>query len=212
MAVLRCGIGHLFKFQLAKSAYSSLFISKIRSAFVGNLDEHYTCECAFLVYCDVRFTFFKAITCQLARSPGDVISVHVGRGGVQIGNVAWELFCLEHGIQPDETMLIGVGCHVPRAIFIDLDSSIIGASTAYNLIPTKFTRCGWRIQLFHPENTPRDYQEDGDRDWTVEWLLDGATGTININVNFPHTMYFLVSGLSNSDESLGFLSNVTEQY
>ena len=26
------------------------------------------------------------------------------KGGVQIGNACWELFCLEHGIQPDGQM------------------------------------------------------------------------------------------------------------
>ena len=26
------------------------------------------------------------------------------QGGVQIGNACWELFCLEHGIQPDGQM------------------------------------------------------------------------------------------------------------
>eukprot|EP00439_Symbiodinium_sp_Y106_P016046 s1399_g2.t1 len=31
------------------------------------------------------------------------ICIHIGQGGVQIGNACWELFCLEHGIQPDGT-------------------------------------------------------------------------------------------------------------
>lgn len=31
----------------------------------------------------------------------ECISVHVGQAGVQIGNACWELYCLEHGIQPD---------------------------------------------------------------------------------------------------------------
>ena len=31
----------------------------------------------------------------------EVISIHVGQGGIQVGNACWELFCLEHGIQPD---------------------------------------------------------------------------------------------------------------
>lgn len=31
----------------------------------------------------------------------EVISVHVGQAGVQIGNACWELYCLEHGIEPD---------------------------------------------------------------------------------------------------------------
>ena len=34
----------------------------------------------------------------------EVISVHVGQAGAQIGNSCWELYCLEHGIQPDGTM------------------------------------------------------------------------------------------------------------
>eukprot|EP00439_Symbiodinium_sp_Y106_P075836 s980_g15.t1 len=31
----------------------------------------------------------------------EAICIHIGQGGVQIGNACWELFCLEHGIQPD---------------------------------------------------------------------------------------------------------------
>ncbi|WP_083229845.1 hypothetical protein [Pseudoalteromonas sp. BMB] len=31
----------------------------------------------------------------------ECISVHIGQAGVQIGNACWELYCLEHGIQPD---------------------------------------------------------------------------------------------------------------
>lgn len=27
----------------------------------------------------------------------EVIGIHVGQAGVQIGNACWELFCLEHG-------------------------------------------------------------------------------------------------------------------
>merc|ERR1712130_1101243 len=34
----------------------------------------------------------------------EVISVHVGQAGAQIGNSCWELYCLEHGIKPDGTM------------------------------------------------------------------------------------------------------------
>lgn len=31
----------------------------------------------------------------------ECISVHIGQAGVQMGNACWELYCLEHGIQPD---------------------------------------------------------------------------------------------------------------
>merc|ERR1711988_995419 len=34
----------------------------------------------------------------------EVISIHVGQAGIQVGNACWELFCLEHGIQPDGQM------------------------------------------------------------------------------------------------------------
>uniref|UniRef100_A0A1I7XV73 Tubulin domain-containing protein n=1 Tax=Heterorhabditis bacteriophora TaxID=37862 RepID=A0A1I7XV73_HETBA len=34
----------------------------------------------------------------------EVISIHVGQAGVQMGNACWELYCLEHGIQPDGIM------------------------------------------------------------------------------------------------------------
>merc|ERR1711910_179886 len=69
----------------------------------------------------------------------ECISVHVGQAGVQIGNACWELYCLEHGIQPDGQMPsdktigggddsfntffseTGSGKHVPRAVFVALD-------------------------------------------------------------------------------------------
>ena len=31
----------------------------------------------------------------------ECISVHVGQAGCQMGNACWELYCLEHGLQPD---------------------------------------------------------------------------------------------------------------
>jgi len=74
----------------------------------------------------------------------EIISIHIGQAGVQLGNSCWELYCLEHGITPDgvrpsdktstpreqdafstffsET---GGGKHVPRAVFVDLEPSVI---------------------------------------------------------------------------------------
>ena len=31
----------------------------------------------------------------------ECLLIHLGQAGVQIGNACWELFCLEHGIQPN---------------------------------------------------------------------------------------------------------------
>ena len=82
------------------------------------------------------------VTCGLFQR--EVISIHVGQAGVQMGNACWELYCLEHGIQPDGQMPsdktigggddsfntffseTGAGKHVPRAIFTDLEPTVVG--------------------------------------------------------------------------------------
>ena len=74
----------------------------------------------------------------------EIISVHIGQAGVQMGNACWELYCLEHGIQPDGHMPIDPttaeefddsfntffyetnGKHVPRAVFVDLEPTVVG--------------------------------------------------------------------------------------
>ena len=57
-----------------------------------------------------------------------------------MGNACWELYCLEHGIQADGLMSndggddsfntffseTGSGKHVPRAIFADLEPTVVG--------------------------------------------------------------------------------------
>ena len=35
----------------------------------------------------------------------ECITVHVGQAGCQIGDASWKLYCLEHGIQEDGTIL-----------------------------------------------------------------------------------------------------------
>ena len=82
----------------------------------------------------LTFRFFKM---------REVISIHIGQAGVQTGNACWELYCLEHGIQPDGSMpsdkTIGVeddafntffsetgaGKHVPRCVFLDLEPTVV---------------------------------------------------------------------------------------
>merc|ERR1712216_486139 len=88
----------------------------------------------------------------------EVISIHIGQAGIQTGNSCWELYCLEHGIQPDGQMPsdasigaeddsfntffseTGAGKHVPRCIFLDLEPTVIDE-----------VRTGAYRQLFHPE-------------------------------------------------------------
>merc|ERR1712019_318429 len=102
------------------------------------------------------FSFFKK---QPSNSTmRECISIHVGQAGCQIGNACWELYCLEHGIQPDGQMPsdktigggddsfntffseTGAGKHVPRAVFVDLEPTVVDE------VRTRTYR-----QLFHPE-------------------------------------------------------------
>ncbi|KOX68198.1 Tubulin alpha-1C chain [Melipona quadrifasciata] len=93
----------------------------------------------------------------------ECISIHIGQAGVQMGNACWELYCLEHGIQPDGQMpsdtTIGYGDdsfntffsetdsgkHVPRAVFVDLEPTV----RIYDA--SDEVRTGTYRQLFHPE-------------------------------------------------------------
>lgn len=95
----------------------------------------------------------------------ECLSIHIGQAGVQIGDACWELYCLEHGIQPDGFILDSqhdhlenakmecrnaafdtffhetrTGKHVPRALFMDLEPTVVDG-----------IRVGKFRSLFHPE-------------------------------------------------------------
>ncbi|KAI3826362.1 hypothetical protein L1987_00409 [Smallanthus sonchifolius] len=88
----------------------------------------------------------------------EIVSIHIGQAGVQVGNSCWELYCLEHEIQPDGFMASGdsqgtgsdsfntffsdtsSGKNVPRAVFVDLEPTVVDE-----------VRTGTYRQLFHPE-------------------------------------------------------------
>ncbi|KAJ5292169.1 hypothetical protein N7478_001420 [Penicillium angulare] len=90
---------------------------------------------------------------------GEICHLHLGQAGTQLGNAAWELYLLEHGLMPDgnidpditdqicqsgsyETFFTetGNGKYVPRSIFVDLDPS-----------PIDEIRTGTYRHLFHPD-------------------------------------------------------------
>ena len=89
----------------------------------------------------------------------EAICIHIGQAGIQIGNACWELFCLEHGIQPDGQMPsdktigggddafntffseTGAGKHVPRCVFVDLEPTVVDE-----------VRTGTYRQLSHPDD------------------------------------------------------------
>ncbi|KAG0144944.1 hypothetical protein CROQUDRAFT_659243 [Cronartium quercuum f. sp. fusiforme G11] len=86
----------------------------------------------------------------------EVISLHVGQAGCQLGNACWELYTLEHGLSPDGRITspcargddgfstffseTGTGKYVPRSIYIDLEPNVVDE-----------VRTGTYRSLFHPE-------------------------------------------------------------
>lgn len=88
----------------------------------------------------------------------EVVCIHVGQAGVQLGAASWELFCLEHGILPNGQMPREFGCggedvshgtffyetgagkYVPRACMVDLEPTVIDE-----------IRGGAYQRLWHPE-------------------------------------------------------------
>ncbi len=92
--------------------------------------------------CRFAHVFFACVPFPALRMR-EILSIHIGQAGVQVGNACWELYCLEHGIQPDGQMPsdktvgggddafntffseTGAGKHVPRAVFVDLEPTVI---------------------------------------------------------------------------------------
>ena len=50
---------------------------------------------------EVPVKLSAALQVRYARSQREVISVHVGGAGCNLGGALWELFCIEHGIDAD---------------------------------------------------------------------------------------------------------------
>ena len=64
----------------------------------------------------------------------EVISIHIGQAGVQMGNACWELYCLEHGIQPDGQ----VCCNVIMYVSFIADESPVKLIAYYCPTPPSF--------------------------------------------------------------------------
>ena len=71
--------------------------------------------------------------------PRECISIHLGQAGCQMGTACWELYGLEHGINPDGSLgnpdsdadytafyqETRTGKYVPRSVFLDLEPAVI---------------------------------------------------------------------------------------
>ncbi|KAK8795687.1 hypothetical protein WA158_000344 [Blastocystis sp. Blastoise] len=85
----------------------------------------------------------------------EIISLHIGQAGIQVGNACWELYCLEHGIDNEGHLLnpgsetenlntmfseAGSGKRVPRAVYVDLEPTVVDE-----------VRTGKYKNMYHPE-------------------------------------------------------------
>lgn len=86
----------------------------------------------------------------------EIISLHIGQAGIQIGNACWELYCKEHNILPDGSLADNAldddsassffyrtsrGSFVPRTLMIDLEPGVLNE-----------IKVGAYKNLFHPQN------------------------------------------------------------
>ncbi len=96
----------------------------------------------------------------------ECISIHIGQAGIQMGNSCWELYCLEHGFLPDGTIVndgssvsdssfgtffseTGAGKYVPRAVFIDLEPTVVGKTEPHSgSLIRDYCPCTFCIALF----------------------------------------------------------------
>lgn len=94
----------------------------------------------------------------------ELLSIHIGQGGIQLGGATWDLYCAEHGLQPDGLLQAGEdhfhgspdtffqetskGRYVPRSVFVDLEPTVVDE-----------VRTGKYRRLFHP-NTLLSGKED----------------------------------------------------
>jgi tubulin alpha len=139
----------------------------VKFEFILNLEKNFKKIKKFCAgKIEVTFSFYSFINSFSYIIMREIISISIGQAGVQVGNQCWELFCLEHGIQPDGMMSLtnhsnnksssitnddnnafstffnetGSGKHVPRAVYIDLEPTVIDE-----------VRNGPYRQLFHPQ-------------------------------------------------------------
>eukprot|EP00466_Bigelowiella_natans_P017074 jgi/Bigna1/58590/fgenesh1_pm.117_\ len=85
----------------------------------------------------------------------EVVTIHLGQAGSQVGTSCWELFCYEHGIQPNGTLAeeykgdksfqtffgeTESKKYIPRSVFLDMEPSTIDE-----------IRSGVYRRLFHPD-------------------------------------------------------------
>jgi len=110
-------------------------------------------------------------------SDRECITIHVGQAGCQVGDSAWKLYCLEHGINEDGTggktiqldectsffSEVQSGKFVPRTVFVDMEPTVVDS-----------IRLGERNQLFHPDQLLNS-KEDAANNFARGYYTEGKS-------------------------------------
>jgi len=101
----------------------------------------------------------KIVDMSAPKTSKEVVCIHIGQAGCQVGSNLWELLCNEHNIEPtgeiagDESVGIqdepfnaffsetSSGQHVPRSVFFDTDPA-----SKESIINSRYSK------IFHPDN------------------------------------------------------------
>lgn len=158
-----------------------------------------------------------------------------------MGNACWELYCLEHGIQPDGTIPTdkvkeqhdssfgtffsdtGSGKYVPRAVFIDLEPTVIGkilkSIDAVRIASAFQWQAGRRTNLLHCSICAENFSpllNPASLTKSLLWLCDchvtRTRGFQPVSKNGPHSIFLssLLSMFLMSPETLGFMEKSWE--
>ncbi len=101
----------------------------------------------------------------------EIITIHVGQAGIQLGNACWELFCLEHNIQPD-------GYKTSKELISGDDEKAFQTFFSEVNIPNKFTARSVFIDL-EPDSLDSIRTGTYGELFPVDRMISGKEGTGN---------------------------------
>ena len=110
---------------------------------IVNLIQSFEAILAYEFSLNISLVYFK--TWRDLSLDVSLVLIHVGQAGVQMGNACWELYCLEHGIQPDGQM------PSDKTIGLETDSfnTFFSEVFIYKSLGHVWTMTS-RVSIFHP--------------------------------------------------------------
>ncbi|CAF0852542.1 unnamed protein product [Didymodactylos carnosus] len=152
------------------------------------------------------------MACEIPNALREILHLHVGSAGIEIGNQCWELYCLEHNLDVDgriaaeQSQDVPPKCfflewnadtrkkYRPQALFVDVDSSAID-----NVKTSKYRNLYTDSQFF----TSTD---------SCSLILDGIRKQVEVYDNFQGFALFHSTYGTCSSFTSQLLKNLTSEY